>query len=31
MDEQENPVLSEEVYELELGDIIEEISVSEPT
>ena len=29
--EPENPVLSDEVYESELGDIIEEISVSEPT
>ena len=29
--ELENPVLSDEVYESELSDIIEEISVSEPT
>ena len=29
--ESENPVLSDEVYESKLGDIIEEILVSEPT
>ena len=29
--ELENPVLSDEVYESELSDIIEEILVSEPT
>ena len=29
--ELENPVLSDEVYDSELSDIIEEISVSEPT
>ena len=30
-DQPENPVLSDEVYELELNDVIEEISISEPT
>ena len=30
-DQPENPVFSDEVYELELNDVIEEISISEPT